>query len=238
MAATERGIPIVLIPGLLNTRDLWRDQIEGLDDLGNVLVTTEQRDYDNMLEIASRILDHAPERFAVAGLSMGGYVIFEILRQAPERIIRLALLDTTARPDTEEKAAQRRQTIRVARKHGLRRVQKAMLPNLLHPEHAEDKAILERLTRMAEEVGVDAFERQQTAIMNRPDSRPLLPGIQCPTLVLCGRDDTLTPPEFAQEMADAIPNSRLVIVEESGHLSPIEHPEPVTRAMRNWLTAD
>ncbi|HEX2238226.1 MAG TPA: alpha/beta hydrolase [Gammaproteobacteria bacterium] len=234
--ALESGIPIVLIPGLLNTEDLWRDQMQGLADLGNVLVTTEQRDYDNMPEIADRILNATPERFALAGLSLGGYVAFEILRQAPERVITLALLDTTARPDTEDKMQQRRNAIQLAREQGLHSVLKANLPNLLHPKHLKDKTIVERLTRMAEEVGVDAFVRQQNAIMNRPDSRSLLPDIRCPTLVLCGREDSLTPPELAQEMADTIPNSRLVIIKESGHLSAIEQPEQVTASMREWLT--
>ncbi len=123
--ALESGIPIVLIPGLLNTEDLWRDQMQGLADLGNVLVTTEQRDYDNMPEIADRILNATPERFALAGLSLGGYVAFEILRQAPERVITLALLDTTARPDTEDKMQQRRNAIQLGREQGLHSVLKA-----------------------------------------------------------------------------------------------------------------
>lgn len=236
MAPTDADIPLVLIPGLLNTEDLWRDQIEGLADLVNVHVTTEQRAYDNIPEIADAILSSTPERFALAGLSMGGYVAFEILRQAPERVARLALLDTTARPDTAEKVAQRQATIRNARQHGLRFVLEAMLPNLLHPEHLKDATIRERLFRMAEEVGVDAFERQQTAIMNRVDSRPVLPTIHCPMLVLCGREDNLTPQDLAQEIADGIPDSRLVIVEKSGHLSAIEQPERVTKALREWLS--
>jgi pimeloyl-ACP methyl ester carboxylesterase len=236
MAPMESGIPLVLIPGLLNTEDLWRDQVRGLADLGNMLVTTAQRDYDNLPEIADRILDSASDRFALAGLSLGGYVAFEILRQAPERIIKLALLDTTARPDTQEKAAQRRETIAQARERGVGHVLNTMLPNLLYAEHVRDQDIRERMLRMAQEVGVEAFARQQTAIMSRPDSRTLLPEISCPTLVLCGREDGLTPPELAQEMADGIPNSRLIIVEQSGHLSALEQPARVTETMRDWLT--
>jgi pimeloyl-ACP methyl ester carboxylesterase len=235
--ALESGIPIVLIPGLLNTEDLWRDQIHGLADIGNILVTTEQREYDDIPEIADRILDAAPERFALAGLSMGGYVAFEILRQASERVITLALLDTTARPDTQEQTANRQETISTAREQGLRKVLGMLLPKLLHPEHVQDKAIREQMFVMAERVGIDAFVRQQTAIMNRVDSRPLLPDIGCPTLVLCGREDKLTPPEFAEEMANDIPDSRLVIVEKSGHSSALEQPGAVTQAMREWLTA-
>jgi pimeloyl-ACP methyl ester carboxylesterase len=230
--------PLFLIPGLLNTEDLWRDQVQGLAEFGQIRVTTEQCDHFNMREIAAQILQSAPAHFALAGLSLGGYVAFEILRQAPERVMKLALLDTTARPDTPEKATQRRETIGTARVHGVRKVLEAMLPNLLHPEHASDPAMRARLTRMAEAVGVDAFERQQTAIMNRPDSRPLLPDIRCPTLVLCGHEDRLTPPEFAREMADAIPDSRLVIVDHCGHLAPIEQPEQVTQALRGWLAGE
>ncbi len=235
MATMESGIPLVLIPGLLNTEDLWLDQVQGLADLGNILVTTAQRNYDNLPEIADRILDSAPERFALAGLSLGGYVAFEILRQAPERIIKLALLDTTARSDTLEKAGQRRDTIAQARKRGIEHVLDEMLPNLLSAKHARDQDIRNRMLRMAREVGVEAFARQQSAIMNRPDSCALLPKIRCPTLVLCGREDGLTPPELAQEMAKEIPNSRLIIVDHSGHLSALEQPEQVTQALREWL---
>lgn len=235
MASSQRATPVVLIPGLLNTEDLWRGQISGLADLGDIRVTTEQCDYDSMREIAAAILRSAPPHFALAGLSLGGYAAFEILRQASERVVKLALLDTTARPDTQEKAAQRREAISKARERGVRKVLEAMLPNLLHPDHVNDPDLRERLTRMAEELGVDVFERQQTAIMNRRDSRSLLAKIRCSTLVLCGREDKLTPPELAREMADGIPDSRLGIVEKSGHLSAIEQPERVTEALREWL---
>jgi pimeloyl-ACP methyl ester carboxylesterase len=237
MAPTESGISLVLIPGLLNTDDLWRDQIKGLADIGNIHVAFQHREHDNIPEIADKILDWAPDRFAVAGLSMGGYVAFEILRQAPERAVALGLLDTSARPETQDRAAQRRETIRVARADGLNRVLEDILPNLLHPEHVQDQDIRQRMTLMAEKTGVDGFELQQNAIMRRADSRPLLPEINCPTLVLCGREDALTPLEHAVEMANGIANSRLVIVDESGHLSAMEQPGTVTRAMREWLTA-
>lgn len=235
MNATEQ-LPILFIPGLLNTEDLYRAQVKALHDLGNISVTNEHRNFDSMSAIAAAILTHAPTRFALAGLSMGGYIAFEMLRQAPERIVRLALLDTSARPDTPDKVRQRQDTIVTAREHGLGRVGEAMRPNLLHSSHANDPAIVTRLARMAAKVGVDGFARQQTAIMNRVDSRPLLPRIACPTLVLCGREDALTPPEVAGEMAGNIPDSRLVIVEECGHLSAIEQPEQVTEALRAWLT--
>ncbi|MBA3731635.1 MAG: alpha/beta fold hydrolase [Gammaproteobacteria bacterium] len=235
MVATDKRLPVILIPGLLNTDDLWRDQVTGLSALGDVSVTNEHRNFDSMTAIAAAILEQAPTKFALAGLSMGGYVSFEMLRQAPERVTKLALLDTSARPDTPEKAAQRRETIRIAGESGLKRVLETMQPNLLHPKHANDPAIVTRLARMAARVGVDGFARQQTAIMNRADSRPLLPEIRCSTLVLCGREDALTPPEVAGEMVDKIPNSRLVIIEECGHLSAIEQPEQVTAAMRAWL---
>lgn len=237
MAATDNYLPVVFIPGLLNTDDLWRDQVKVLGALGDAAVTSEHCRFDNMTAIAAAILEQAPERFALAGLSMGGYVAFEMLRQAPQRIAKLALLDTSARPDSPDKVAQRQATIQIAREHGLRRVREAMEPNLLHPGHAHDPAIVMRLARMAAKVGVEGFARQQTAIMNRADSRPLLPRITCPTLVLCGREDSMTPPEVAHEIADGIPDSRLVIIEACGHLSAIEHPARVTEALRVWLTA-
>jgi pimeloyl-ACP methyl ester carboxylesterase len=135
---------VIFVPGLLNPEDLWRDQVSGLSARCDISVTNEHRNFDNMTAIAAAILAQAPARFALAGLSMGGYIAFEMLRQAPERIARLALLDTSARPDTPDKASQRRETIVTAREHGLGRVGEAMRPNLLHASHANDPAINDR----------------------------------------------------------------------------------------------
>jgi pimeloyl-ACP methyl ester carboxylesterase len=166
---------------------------------------------------------------------MGGYAALEIMRQAPERVLRLALLDTSARADTPEQRSRRRGLIELAHKGQFKGVTPRLLPMLIHPDRLQDRALTEVVMAMAERVGRDAFLRQQKAILGRPDSRPELVRITCPTLVLCGRQDGLTPLALHEEMAAAIPGASLEIVEESGHLSPLERPNAVTAAMRGWL---
>lgn len=229
--------PLILIPGLLLTADLWQDQIRDLADLAEISVATEQTRHDSMAAIAAAILAGAPERFALAGLSMGGYVALELMRQAPARVTRLALLDTAARADTAEQTATRRGLIELAEKGNFKGVTPRLLPMLVHPSRLDDKPLVERIMAQAAEVGREGFFRQQRAIMGRIDSRPYLRAIHCPALVLCGREDQITPPDRHMEMAAGIPDSRLVVVEDCGHLAPMERPERVTAELRSWLGA-
>jgi pimeloyl-ACP methyl ester carboxylesterase len=187
--------------------------------------------------LAQRILAAAPARFALVGLSMGGYVSFEILRQAPERIAKLALLDTSARPDTPEQTDSRLAQIALATEGRMTEVVNALFPRLVHRDRRDDAALHAVFTLMAEEVGAWGFIRQQNAIMGRSDSRPSLGRIRCPTLVLVGDGDELTPPDRAAEIAGGIPGAQLVTIEKSGHVSTLERPEEVTRALLEWLRA-
>jgi pimeloyl-ACP methyl ester carboxylesterase len=191
---------------------------------------------DSLAGMVSAVLQGAPARFALAGLSMGGYAAFEVMRQAPERVERLALLDTSARPDTPEHKKSRLELIELAKRGNFKGVTPRLLPRWVHPSRVNDPEIVTTVTEMTQRVGRDAFVRQQTAIMNRPDSRPLLSRIHCPTLVLCGHEDASTPPELHREIATDIADARLVIVPECGHLSTIERPDAVNDALRRWLT--
>jgi pimeloyl-ACP methyl ester carboxylesterase len=166
---------------------------------------------------------------------MGGYVAFEILRRAPGRVIRLALLDTQARADTDEGKVRRRGLMELAEKGEFLGVTPRLLPLFVHADALGDPMITGTIQAMAESTGKDAFLRQQTAIMNRPDSRPGLRAITCPTLVLAGREDQLTPLEVQLEMADILPNATLVLLPRCGHLAPLERPEAVTRQLLAWL---
>jgi len=229
-------IPLILLPGLLCDAALWRHQVENLGDLADV--TVADLTLDNRFEaMTKRVLDAAPPRFALAGLSMGGYVAQVIIRTAPERVERLALLDTSARADNEEQTARRRGLIELANKGQFKGVSPRLLPSFLHPARLEDKALTAEVMAMAERVGRDAFLRQEEAIMARIDGRESLRAIRCPTLILCGADDALTPPKLHQEIAERIPHARLVVIPECGHLSTMERPEAVTAAMREWLVA-
>jgi pimeloyl-ACP methyl ester carboxylesterase len=227
-------LPVVLIPGLLATARLYAAQIPHLWRFGPVTIADHTRD-DSMGAIAQRILADAPPRFALVGLSMGGYICFEIVRQAPLRVARLALLDTSARPDTPEQTANRQAQIQLAARGQLSRVAEMQFERLVHRSHREDTSLRELNCLMTEESGPETFARQQLAVMGRSDSRPTLGNIRCPTLVLVGDGDELTPPERAAEIASGIERARLVTVRECGHLSTIERPEEVTQALVEWL---
>jgi pimeloyl-ACP methyl ester carboxylesterase len=229
-------LPTLLVPGLLCTARLYAAQIPVLWSFGPVLVVDHRRD-DSMAAIARRILEQAPPRFALLGLSMGGYIAFELLRQASARIARLALLDTTARPDTAEQSARRRTLIEQSNAGGFGQLADQLYPGLVHPDRLGDAALREEVRGMAAETGAEAFIRQQTAIMQRRDSLPDLAAIGCPTLVLVGEADQLTPTARAQEMAAGIRGARLVVVPASGHLSALEQPERVNAALVEWLSA-
>lgn len=213
---------------------MYASQIEVLWPRGAVILANHTRD-DSMPALARSILAQAPARFALVGLSMGGYISLEILRQAPERVARVALLDTMARPDTPEVSAARREQMQLATRAPFASVVRALIPRLVHRSRQDDTELTGLIVRMGEEVGVEAYLRQQTAIIGRIDSRPTLRDIRCPTLVLVGDSDQLTPPERASEIADGIPGAELVVVPECGHLSTLERAAAVNAALRSWL---
>ncbi|MEX0759412.1 MAG: alpha/beta fold hydrolase [Tistlia sp.] len=227
-------MPLALLPGLLLDRRLWRHQEAALADLAETWVA-DFDGLDSVEAMAERVLAAMPERFALCGLSMGGYVALSVARLAPGRVERLCLMDTRAAPDSPEVTARRRGLLELAQKGQFKGVTPKLLPLLVHPDRLEDAALTGDLMAQAERIGRDGFTRQQTAIMNRPDARPWLAGIRCPTLVMVGRQDALTPLENATELAAGIPDSRLVVVEDCGHLPPLERPEETSRQLRQWL---
>jgi len=228
-------LPLVLVPGLLCSARLYTPQIAALWPHGPVTVADHRRDSD-MAAIAARILADAPPRFALAGLSMGGYVAFAMLRQAPDRIARLALLDTSARPDTAEQSTAREKFIGMAEAGKLADIVEALTPRFLHRSHQNNETLKRVVRDMAADTGAEAFVRQQRAIMSRPDSRPLLATIRCPTLVMVGDGDELTPPDLSKEICAGVAGARLVVVPDCGHLSTIEKPEAVNAALAEWLS--
>jgi pimeloyl-ACP methyl ester carboxylesterase len=230
----NRRTPLLLLPGLLNDAALWRRQLEDLADFATPIVGDLTR-HQSIAAMATAMLAEMPDSFSLAGLSMGGYVAQEIMRQAPHRVLRLALLDTNARADTDAQRARRRGLIELAGKGQFKGVTPRLLPQLLHPAHLADAALTATVMAMAERVGPAAFLRQQTAIMGRRDGRADLARVVCPALVLCGKQDLLTPPALHEEMAAAIPGARLVMIEQCGHLSALEQPAEVSAAMRLWL---
>jgi pimeloyl-ACP methyl ester carboxylesterase len=227
-------LPIVLVPGLNCSARLYAPQIPALWRFGPVTVADHTRD-DSIAAIARRILAAAPPRFALAGLSMGGYLAFEIIRQAPQRVAKLALLDTGARAESPQQSERRRPAIEAAKNGGFRKVTDDSFFFFVHPDRYGDAALKDWVHLMADETGLEAYLRQQRAIMTRPDSRPGLSAIKCPTVVVVGEQDKGTPPDLAREIADAISGSRLVVVPDCGHLSTIERPEAVTEVLVQWM---
>lgn len=228
---------LLLLPGLLCDAALWAPQVEALADIADCRVADLTQD-ESVAEMAKRALADMPERFAVAGLSMGGYVALELMATVQGRIDRLALIDTSGRADTPEQLRRRRGLIQLADRGEFKGVTPRLLPMLIHPARTGDAALTQVVMDMAERVGKDAFLRQQKAIMGRPDRRPLLPKIHVPTLVVCGNEDALTPVELSRELASGIATSRLVVVPDCGHLASIERPEATTSAMRRWLAEE
>ena len=234
---TADKLPLALCPGLLNDAALWQHQIGPLSEAAEPWVadfTTQ----DSVAAMAADVLGAMPEHFALCGLSMGGYVAFEVMRQAPHRVARLALLDTQARLDAPEITQRRKDLMQLAEKGEFKGVTQRLLPMLVHPDRTEEPAVGGVVKEMAGRVGKAAFLRQQTAILTRPDSLPNLADIECPTLVLCGEDDLLTPPDRHLEMAAGIANAKLVKLPNCGHLPPLERPRETTAALLQWLKED
>lgn len=232
---SEIPAPLVLIPGLNCTPALYAAQWPALAPGRPILVAETTRD-ETIGAMTERLLAAAPERFALCGLSMGGYVAFEVMRRAAGRVTRLALLDTTARPATPESNAPREQMIALAEKGAFDNVATLLWQKLVAPERLADKALRLIVRQMAMAVGPAGFARQQRAIMGRPDSRPVLAGIAVPALVVVGAQDAITPPDDAREIAAGIgAKARYLEIPGCGHLSTLEAPEIVTRALLDWL---
>ena len=228
--------PLVLLPGLLCDAALWEPQLSELADIADFFVA-DLTDQQSIEEMAASVLRDSPwKEFSLAGLSMGGYVAQEIMRQAPQRVTRLGLLDTRSHSELPEETERRRQFMKLAQtERSFTPVTNRMLPLMLHASRVKDAPLVKIIREMAERTGIEAYIRQQNAIIARPDYRPMLPSIACPTLVLCGRQDRLTPLENSEQMAAAIPGAKLAVVEECGHVSTLERPTEVNGAMRDWL---
>jgi len=226
-------IDLLLLPGLTNDARVWQGVADRLADVATVHVG-DLRTADTMAALADDVLSKAPARFALAGLSMGGYCALEIVARAPERVMALGLVDTSARPDTPEGRANREKQIARAPAE-LAAIVEELLPKWVHPSRLDDHAVADIVRAMARDVGADAFARQQRAIMSRADSRPRLAAIRCPTVVVCGREDALLPLEVHEEMAHGIPGAKLRVIEACGHLAPLERPADVAAALRELL---
>lgn len=225
--------PLVLIPGLLCDERLWVQQKAALEHTRQIDIADVTLD-SSISQMAQRVLNEAPPLFALAALSMGGYVAMEIMRQAPERVTKLALIDTMVRPDDDARAKARRGLLALAQMGRFKGVTPQLLPKLMHPR-CIGTHVADTVQAMAQAIGKDGFVRQQQAIIERPDYRPILETIQVPTLIVVGEDDEITPPAESEEIHRGIPHSRLVLLPECGHLPPLEYPQLTTQLLSEWL---
>jgi pimeloyl-ACP methyl ester carboxylesterase len=230
----DNTMPILLVPGLVSSPRIYAPVVPALWRFGPVTVANHIRD-DNMGAIARRILAEAPPRFALAGHSMGGYIAFEIMRQAPDRVAKLALINTQARPDTSEATARRRGQMARAQAGEFHAILDELFAGFVHPSRRGDAALRQLVHDMGDDIGTEAFVRQQTAVMGRPDSRPILAWIKCPTLVLTGDEDHTIPNSLSVEMADGIPGAKLTVLASCGHLPQPEQPQATADALVEWL---
>ena len=226
--------PVILIAGQLLTADLWAPQVEALGGR-YALTVADQASHDTIAGMAAAILEDAPERVSVVGHAMGAFVAFEMLRQAPARVDRLVLMSTLASADGPAQTARRESYLRLVEAGRFDEVVEERLPILLSPRRRSDAALVASARAMAAATGPDAFLRQQRAIMSRPDSRPSLAAIPCPTLILCGRQDGIVTADHQAEMRDAIPGARLEILEDCGHLMTLEQPDRVNALLGEFL---
>lgn len=227
------GTPIVFVPGLLCTEALYAPQIAALSD--RPILVADNRSDDTIGAIAARLLNDAPEHFSLVGLSMGGYIALEVMRRAPERVGRLALLNTSAQADSDERREQRQVLTDLARKDRFHKIPGLFFPGFVHEKNETSEHLRSIVHEMADETGADAFIRQQQANAARVDSRPSLSQISCPTLVLSGDGDRLIAPDLSVEIHQLVTGSDLVILEECGHLSTLEQPDEVTGKLRAFL---
>jgi pimeloyl-ACP methyl ester carboxylesterase len=231
--------PLVLLPGLLCDEAVWQGQIDALSDIASCTCMDWER-LDSILAMAERVIRLAPPEFSLAGHSMGGRVAFQVVRMVPQRVKRLALFNTgaDARPPGEkgaEEERKRRVLLDLAKTQGMRAFTMQWLPGMMKPGRMQDPALVESIVAMLERKNADIYEMQMLALLGRPDANPVLPTIQCPALLLSGAEDSWSPPARHEEMAAKIPNSRVVTIPDSGHMAPMEQPEAVAAAMREWL---
>ncbi len=231
---------LLLLPGLVCDDAIWEHQARHLAKITTVQIA-DYGSCDSLEKMAQIALRDAPERFAVAGHSMGGRVAFEILRRVPERVVGVALLDTAYRPRATGEAGERERADRfalldVARSQGMRAMAREWIPKIVHPARLADEAFITSVIEMIGRKTADIFAAQINALLERPDAAPVLTSLRCPTTILCGREDLWSPLAGHREMAALVPQSKLVIIENCAHMAPMERPEDVTSALRNWLT--
>ncbi|MEX0624132.1 alpha/beta fold hydrolase [Saccharospirillum sp.] len=231
---------LMLLPGLMCDHTVWEDQIAALSEAWDCIVVDYESD-DNLVTMAKRVLNQAPDTFAMAGHSMGGRVALEVMRLAPEKVQRLALLDTgyaaLAEGEAGEKEVKGRMArVKTAHDQGVAAMARDWVTGMIHPDRLNDTALINDIITMFDRKNPAIFEAQIKALIERPDATPVLASIDCPTTFIVGRQDAWSTPEQHQAMADQVRHSRIEIIENAGHMSTMEQPRAMTEAFWQWLS--
>jgi pimeloyl-ACP methyl ester carboxylesterase len=232
---------VLLLPGLACDQEVWKQQVRRLSEIATVRVADYGRS-DSIKKMVGAVLQGAPARFALAGHSMGGRVACEVIRRVPERVRGLALLDTAYRSFAggdhgERETAERLRLVDLARREGMRAMGQDWVRNMVHPARLSDRTLIDSIIEMFARKTPGIFKGQIQALLERPDATPVLYAIRCPTLVLCGREDSWTTLPIHKEIAARVRPSKLVVIENAGHMAPMERPESVSRALVAWIEA-
>ena len=226
---------LYLLSGLLCDARVWAHQQANLSDLVDIQIP-DFRQTDSLDAMAEVVLRDAQDKFYLAGHSMGGRAAMQVLHRAPERLIKLALLDTGIHPASPGESEKRQFLLDLARDEGMAAVARTWAPPMVHPDRHADTGLMQDIYEMVEGYSPGEFNNQVRALLGRPDAEPFLASAPADTLVLCGREDAWSPPEQHEAIASALPDHPAVtIIEHSGHMSTMEQPEAVTEAMRDWL---
>ena len=236
MGITKMNKPsLYLLPGLLCSQSVWRHQEEALSDTFEIRIP-DYRNCNSMQAMADFVLKDAPGSFFVAGHSMGGRVALQLMLQCPERVSKLALLGTSPYPASSIEHEMRTSWVEMVKEGGMSALHDTWPPLMLHPDRLGDEALVSDMIKMVKNFSPDQFTAEVEALLSRPDYRPILESIQCPTLIICGEQDGLNGISIHEEMLHKIPNAKMEIIENCGHMLMIERPEPVTKAMRAFFT--
>lgn len=230
-------LPLVFLPGLLCDKRLFKTQIEAFNKL-TITQFINLNAATSIEQMAKLTLKHAPKEFGLVGFSMGGYVAFEILRQNPNAVKKLALISTTARLDTPEMRQRRKDFITLAKRGKFRGITRQLLPQMIAPSRLQDHELTQEIIKMGRDSEAQTFINQETAILGRQESLKLLPKIECPTYIIAGQQDLVTPPECQTTMCRLIPDAHLYLLENTGHMLPMEQPEKSTTLLRNWYLGE
>lgn len=233
--------PLLLVPGVLCSPRLFAAQMAALKGDADIVAPDWRKAplsvWDTWESAARWVLDQMPaQRFALAGLSLGGMLAVEIMQIAADRVTKLALLDTGMRSQSEAERAIRRARIRLANEGRFELVLGMQMTRFIPAYRLPDKKLVDEVMTMCGEIGVEIYKRQEELAAIRADRRPDLPKIKCPTIVVCGRDDAATPLFLSEEMAAAIPGAELIVVEQCGHLVTMEKPEETNAVLKRWLS--